>query len=93
VFALSGAAGGDHSAAVIVTLGLPATQHVLGVTASMSRLRGTWSTWHGIRVMPTWHPSYLLRREKEGDVEPKRQAWSDLRQVMRELGLEQAKKA
>ena len=78
--------------AVIVTLGLPATQFVLQTRLSMSRLRGNWNLWHGIRVMPTWHPSYLLRREKDGDIEPKRQAWADLQQVMTELGLTVAKK-
>ena len=72
---------------VIVTLGLPATQFVLQTRLSMSRMRGNWNSWHGIKVMPTWHPSYLLRREKEGDVEPKRQAWNDLQKVMSELGL------
>lgn len=77
---------------VIVTLGLPASQFVLQTRLSMSRLRGTWSAWRGVKVMPTWHPSYLLRREKEGDVEPKRQAWSDLQKVMAELGLAQPRK-
>jgi DNA polymerase len=72
---------------VIVTLGLPATQFVLQNKLSMSRQRGNWAAWHGIKVMPTWHPSYLLRREKEGDVEPKRQAWKDLQGVMKELAL------
>ena len=72
---------------VIVTLGLPASQFVLQTKSSMSRLRGNWSAWHGIKVMPTWHPSYLLRRERDGDVEPKRQAWGDLQKVMAELGL------
>jgi len=77
---------------VIVTLGLPASQFVLQTKLSMSKMRGTWSAWRGIKVMPTWHPSYLLRREKEGDVEPKRQAWGDLQQVMAELGLSAPRK-
>ena len=72
---------------VIVTLGLPASQFVLQTKLSMSRMRGQWHSWRGIRVMPTWHPSYLLRREREGDVEPKRQAWADLQLVMGEMGL------
>ncbi len=72
---------------VIVTLGLPASQYVLQTRRSMSQMRGNWEAWHGIKVLPTWHPSYLLRREKEGDVEPKRQAWADLQKVMAELGL------
>jgi DNA polymerase len=78
---------------VIVTLGVPATQFILQTKLSMSRLRGTWNAWHGIKVMPTWHPSYLLRREKEGDTQPKRQAWGDLQLVMKELGLAVPKKS
>jgi uracil-DNA glycosylase family 4 len=78
---------------VIVTLGLPASQYVLQSKLSMSRMRGQWQAWRGIKVMPTWHPAYILRREKEGDVEAKRQVWGDLQQVMAELGLERPKKA
>lgn len=72
---------------VIVTLGVPASQHVLRTRQSMSRMRGQWHAWRGIKVMPTWHPSYLLRREGEGDLAPKRQTWADLQMVMAELGL------
>jgi DNA polymerase len=78
---------------IIVTLGLPATQFVLQNKSSMSRLRGQWGSWHGIKILPTWHPSYLLRREKEGDLQPKRQAWSDLQMVMKDLGLGAARKS
>ncbi|MDB5303223.1 MAG: uracil-DNA glycosylase [Phycisphaerales bacterium] len=77
---------------VIVTLGLPASQYVLQSRLSMSRMRGQWQTWRGIKVMPTFHPAYILRREKENDVEAKRQVWNDLQQVMAELGLERPKK-
>src|SRR5262249_52879532 len=38
---------------VIVTLGRPATQHMLQSKLSMSRLRGQWQQWRGIRLMPT----------------------------------------
>ncbi|MDB5357592.1 MAG: uracil-DNA glycosylase [Phycisphaerales bacterium] len=78
---------------VIVTLGLPASQYVLQSRLSMSRMRGQWHAWRGIKVMPTWHPAYILRREKEGDVEAKRQVWKDLQQVMAELGLERPKRS
>ena len=47
--------------AVIVTLGLPATRHLLGGKAPMGRMRGQWHEYRGIRVMPTYHPAYLLR--------------------------------
>ena len=45
---------------VIVSLGLPATRHLLGSTLAMGKLRGRWHTWRGIRVMPTYHPAYRL---------------------------------
>jgi DNA polymerase len=69
---------------VIVTLGLPATQYMLQVTTSMGRLRGNWHTWRGIRLMPTYHPAYILRNETR---QTKALVWSDLKQVMAELGL------
>lgn len=69
---------------VIVTLGLPATRHMLQVTSSMGRLRGNWHEWRGIKLMPTFHPSYILRVDSR---ETKALVWSDLKQVMVELGL------
>ena len=69
---------------VIVTLGLPAIRHLVGETENMSRLRGQWRVYRGIPVMPTYHPSFLLRAytpENRGKV------WSDLKNVMAKLGL------
>jgi hypothetical protein len=69
---------------VIVTLGRPATQHMLQTKNSMSRMRGQWHEWRGIRLMPTFHPAYLLRSYTR---ENREMVWSDLQQVMRELGM------
>lgn len=69
---------------VIVTLGLPATRHLLKSRLSMGKLRGQWHEWRGIRVMPTYHPAYLLRSYTESN---RRTVWSDLQQVMEVLGL------
>lgn len=69
---------------VIVTLGLPATRWITGSSQSMGRMRGQWQEYRGIRVMPTFHPSYILRvytPEVRGAV------WSDLQKVMLELKL------
>lgn len=68
---------------VIVTLGLSATQYLLGTKQSMSRMRGTWHAWRGIPVMPTFHPSYVLRNYTP---ETRRAVWEDLKQVMAALG-------
>jgi len=67
---------------VIVALGKFAAQTLLQTTTPISRLRGQWHEFRGVRVMPTFHPSYLLRSPSE-----KKLAWQDIQQVMAELGL------
>jgi uracil-DNA glycosylase family 4 len=68
----------------IVTLGLPATQYMLQTKTSMGRLRGQWHSWRGIRLMPTYHPAYVLRNPT---YETRAAVWSDLKQVLSELGM------
>lgn len=65
---------------VIVTLGRPAANYILGNDAPISTLRGRFHDRHGARVMPTFHPAYLLR-----DPDKKKLAWADLKQVIAEL--------
>lgn len=65
---------------IIVTLGKPAANQVLGTDAPISALRGTFHERFGAKVMPTFHPAYLLR-----DPNKKREVWSDLKLVMAEL--------
>ena len=65
---------------VIVTLGKPAAHLLLQTKANMGALRGHWQSYQDIPVMPTYHPAYLLR-----DASKKRDAWSDLQQVMARL--------
>jgi len=67
---------------VIVALGRFAVQSLLRDMTPITRQRGRWRDYHGIRLMPTFHPSYLLRNPAA-----KREAWLDLQEVMRELGL------
>ena len=65
---------------VVVCLGTPATQTVLGTRETITRLRGTFHEIDGIRVMPTFHPAYLLRNPAA-----KREVWDDMKKVMAEL--------
>jgi uracil-DNA glycosylase len=67
---------------VIVALGKFAAQTLLRDTTPITRLRGRWMSYEGVRLMPTFHPAYLLRSPEE-----KKKAWEDLQLVMRELGL------
>jgi DNA polymerase len=69
---------------VIVTLGLPAAKYMLNTNSTMGRMRGQWHNWRGIKLMPTFHPAYLLRSYTE---ENRRLVWSDLKMVMAEVGL------
>jgi DNA polymerase len=73
---------------VIVTLGKPAAHHMLQVKTPISKMRGLWQEWRGIRLMPTFHPAYILRNYTE---QTRRQVWSDLQQVMDEVGLPRKK--
>jgi DNA polymerase len=61
---------------VIVTLGTFAAQAVLGTDAAISQLRGRWQVAHGARVMPTYHPAFLLRSPKH-----KKEVWEDMQKV------------
>jgi uracil-DNA glycosylase family 4 len=67
---------------VIVALGKFAAQTLLRDKTPITRMRGRWYDYHGIRLMPTLHPAYLLRTP--GD---KRLVWEDIQQVMAVLGL------
>ncbi len=70
---------------VIVTLGKSATDFfVPDSTEKMTAIRGRFYEWRGIPVMPTFHPSYLIRNE--GNKELKRMVWNDMRMVMAHLG-------
>lgn len=61
---------------VIVTLGNTALQNLLGAKQGITKLRGTFQDYKGIKVMPTYHPAYLLR-----DPSKKREVWEDLKKV------------
>ena len=67
---------------VLVALGKFAAHFLLETEEPITRLRGRWGSRAGIPVMPTYHPSFLLRQP-----EKKKEAWEDLQQVLRKLGL------
>lgn len=52
---------------LVVTLGKPATQSLLNTSKGITQLRGNWVDWRGIQLMPTFHPSYLLRQQARED--------------------------
>jgi DNA polymerase len=68
----------------IVALGGTALRGLLGATEGITRARGSWKLYRGtIPVMPTFHPSYVLRQPTR---EVKEAVWRDLQEVVRHLG-------
>ena len=65
---------------VLVALGTFAAQTLLGLRTPISRLRGHWYDYHGIKLMPTLHPAYLLRNPND-----KKLVWADIKLVLAEL--------
>src|SRR6185295_13729306 len=61
---------------VIVVLGNTAMKNLLDTREGITRLRGRFQNYKGIKVMPTFHPAYLLR-----DPSKKRETWEDLKKV------------
>jgi DNA polymerase len=67
---------------VIVALGATAVEGLLGKTIGITKLRGTWKTYRGTPLMPTYHPAYLLRNQAMSE---KRKVWEDMLAVMEKL--------
>jgi DNA polymerase len=65
----------------ICGLGGTPARHLLGITTGITKLRGRFFDWHGIPVMMTFHPSYLLRSpDKKKDV------WEDMKTLLARMG-------
>jgi len=67
---------------VIVTLGRFGLQSLTGKSYAISAVRGQWLDYNGIKLMPTYHPAYLLRTPAA-----KKDVWADMKKVMAELGI------
>jgi uracil-DNA glycosylase len=63
-------------------LGAVAAQNLLNTDSPIGQLRGRFFDYHGIRVLCTYHPAYLLRTPSA-----KRQTWDDMRMLMAEMGI------
>jgi uracil-DNA glycosylase family 4 len=77
---------------VVVTLGNPSTQFLLGTKLGITKVRGNWFFHNGIPVMPTYHPSYVLRN---GDEQSplKKDVWEDIKKVVAVLNGEMVPQA
>jgi len=66
----------------ICCLGAVAAQNLLVTDISIGRLRGKFHDFHGIKVVCTYHPAYLLRNP-----DAKRYTWDDMKMLMAEMGI------
>lgn len=67
---------------IIVTLGTKAAQSLLNIRQPLDQFQGKLQEYHGIKVMPTFHPSLLLKQPQF-----KRRVWEDMKRVMELAGL------
>ena len=67
---------------IVCALGKFAAQTLLATEQPISRLRGKFHDFNGIKLMPTFHPAYLLRNPAD-----KKLVWEDAQKIMRELGI------
>jgi DNA polymerase len=65
---------------VMLLLGAAATRAIIGPEARISRVRGQWVERKQLRILPTYHPAYLLRNPAE-----KAAAWADLQRLQAAL--------
>ena len=73
---------------VICTLGKFASQTLLRTQTTISALRGHFHEYNGTKVMPTFHPAYLLRNPND-----KKLVWQDMKKVMKELSCQSSRKS
>lgn len=67
---------------VVVTLGKFAAQTLLQTDTPISQLRGEKFPYRGAKLIPTFHPAYLLRNPSA-----KKEVWIDLKTIAKEMGL------
>lgn len=67
---------------VIVALGKPAASTLLGRSVAITKERGTWHEFDGVKLLPTFHPAYLLRSYT---LENRRAVMEDMQKVLEVL--------
>ncbi|HEX2749955.1 MAG TPA: uracil-DNA glycosylase [Verrucomicrobiales bacterium] len=80
---------------VLIALGSTAAEGLLRRPVSVNRARGQWMSCQEIPLMITFHPSYILRKEEEGEEianAEKRKLWEDMLMVMERVGMEISEK-
>ena len=73
---------------IILLCGNVAVQSILGNVGGITKIRGKWfegsEIVHGAKLMPIFHPSYLLRNDSREKGSPKWLMWQDIQEIKRE---------
>ena len=73
---------------IILLCGNVAVQSILGEVGGITKIRGKWfqggENVHGAKLMPIFHPSYLLRNDSREKGSPKWLMWQDIQEIRRE---------
>lgn len=70
---------------IIIPLGATALEFFAGEKLSITKARGKFFEWQGIRVFPMFHPAYLLRNPSRAPGSPKHLTWLDIQLVKKTL--------
>ncbi|MBQ3447377.1 MAG: uracil-DNA glycosylase [Synergistaceae bacterium] len=70
---------------IVVTMGNVPTKWLLKTSQGITKLRGEFTDWMGIKVFPMFHPSYLLRNESNAVGSPKYLTWQDIMKLKAKL--------
>lgn len=70
---------------MLVLVGGTAAKGLMGETRGITKIRGQWTEWQDIPVMPIFHPSYLLRNASRERHSPKWYMWQDIRAIKARL--------
>ena len=71
---------------IIATLGNISSQYLLNTSQGITKIHGEFFDWHGgIKLIPIYHPAYLLRNPSREKGKPKWQTWQDMKKLKRAL--------
>lgn len=72
---------------IITPLGATALEFFTGEKLPITRVRGQWRDWQGIRLFPMFHPAYLLRNPSRTEGSPKYLTWQDVQLLKQTLDI------
>jgi DNA polymerase len=68
----------------MLLLGAKPLKHVAGLDG-ITKNRGTWLNIRGVRTMATFHPSFIMRKDQEGDLQKRKLFTGDIMDVAEEV--------